>query len=165
MTPFSNSPDHLPEITAATKRLERSIMLAAGDFALILACCNSPQTQQQILNVLTASSTLKIEDIILKPTEITLYKTIKNNIGTVHPEVVMIRGLESVVAINQLITSTNIMRDEFRKTFHFPVVLWLNDEILHKLIWLAPDLKNWSANTIRFDLSHNQLIDHPVLFA
>ncbi|MBD2360446.1 hypothetical protein H6G36_04445 [Anabaena minutissima FACHB-250] len=165
MNSLSNSQNHLAETTAATKRLERAIMLAAGDFSLILACCNSLQKQQQILNLFTESSAFKIPDIILQPTDETLYTTITKKIGTVHPEALMIRGLESVVAINQLITSTNMMRDEFRKTFNFPVVLWLNDEILNKLVWLAPDLKNWAANTIRFDLPHHQLINNPVLIA
>ena len=71
----------------------------------------------------------------------------------------MVRGLESVVAINQLIISTNIMRDEFRKQFRFPLVLWVNDEILCKLVWLAPDFKDWAASTIRFDLPTNQLVE------
>ncbi|MCF4967016.1 hypothetical protein [Nostoc sp. CMAA1605] len=165
MKTLINSPDHLAQTTAATQRLERAIMLAAGDFALILACCNSPQKQQQILNLLTPSSALKIQEIVLQATDETLYTTIQDKIGNLHPEVLMITGLESVVAINQLIASTNIMRDEFRKSFHFPVVLWLNDEILNKLVWLAPDLKNWSANTIRFDFPQHQLIDNPILIA
>lgn len=162
---FSNSQDHLAATTAATKRLERAIILAAGDFALILACCNSPQKQRQILNLFTASSAFKMQEIALKPTDETLYTTIKNKIDAVHPEVLMITGLESVVSINQLITSTNMMRDEFRKTFHFPVVLWVNEDILNKLVWLAPDLKNWSANTIRFDLPQQQLMNNSVLTA
>jgi hypothetical protein len=165
MNSFSNSQNHLAETTAATKRLERAIMLAAGDFSLILACCNSLHKQQQILNLFTESSAFNIQEIILQSTDETLYTTINNKIGTVHPEALMIRGLESVAAINQLITSTNLMRDEFRKTFDFPIVLWVNDEILNKLVWLAPDFKNWSANTIRFDIPHHQLINSPVLIA
>lgn len=165
MPPLSNSPDHQPEMTAAMKRLERAISLAAGDFALILACCNSPQKQQQILNVFTESSVLKIQEIVLKASDEKLYTTITEQIDHELPAVLMIRGLESVTAINQLIASTNIMRDEFRKTFNCPVVLWLNDEILNKLVWVAPDLKNWAANTIRFDFPQCQMINSSVLTA
>jgi hypothetical protein len=35
-------------------------------------------------------------------------------------------------------------------------VLWINDEILQKLIRLAPDFKSWAANPIRFDIANNQ---------
>ncbi|BCL38507.1 hypothetical protein [Nostoc sp. MS1] len=158
-----NNPQHLlTDITAATKRLERAIMLSDGEFSLILACSNSVK-KQQILNCLKTSSLNNIQQITLSPTDETLYTTIKSVLGTAQPEALMILGLESVEAINQLILSTNMMRDEFRKSFHFPVVLWLNDEILQKLIWLAPDLKNWAANTIRFDVTQKQLIEATAL--
>ncbi|MBD2343439.1 hypothetical protein [Anabaena subtropica] len=165
MKSLSNSQDLLTDITAATKRLKRAIMLSGGEFSLILACCNSVTKQQQILNCFKASSLTNIHEITLSPTQETLYTTIKTSLGTAQPEVLMIRGLESVAAINELILSTNIMRDEFRKDFYFPLVLWVNDEILQKLIWLAPDLKNWAANTIRFDDLQNQFIEAPVLSA
>jgi hypothetical protein len=37
------------------------------------------------------------------------------------------------------------------------LVLWVNDDILRRLIWLAPDLKDWAACTIRFDVTQAQL--------
>ncbi len=57
------------------------------------------------------------------------------------------------------------MRNEFRNKFHFPLVLWINDEILCKLVWLAPDLKDWAASTIRFDSSTNFSIESASLSA
>ncbi|QLE57085.1 hypothetical protein [Nostoc sp. TCL26-01] len=151
MKSLSNSPDVLTDSTVAAQRLARAMMLAGGDFSLILACCNSVKRQQQILNLLHKSCLTKIQEVTLLPTDETLYTTIKTAIGTAQPEALIVKGLESVEAINQLILSANIMRDEFRKDFHFPLVLWVNDEIIHKLVWLAPDLKNWTANTIRFE--------------
>ncbi|WP_414755301.1 hypothetical protein [Anabaena sp. CCY 9910] len=165
MNSLSNSQDLLTDMTAAMKRLERSLMLSTGEFSLILACANSVKKQQQTLNSLQASSSTNIQEITLSPTDETLYTTIKTKLGNTQPEVLMIRGLESVEAINQLILSTNIMRDEFRKDFHFPLVLWVNDEILQKLIWLAPDLKNWAANTIKFDAGQNPLMETSALTA
>ncbi len=85
--------------------------------------------------------------------------------GVAQPDVLMVRGLESVIDINELIISTNLMRDEFRKQFHCPLVLWVNDEILRKLIWLAPDLKDWAASTIRFDVPSNQSVEQQALSA
>ncbi len=145
--------------TAATKRLARAMMVSAGEFSVILACCNCVERQQQILNLLTEFSSADIPEILLTPTADTLYTAIANTIGTTQPEALMVRGLESVAAINQLIVSTNIMRDEFRKQFKFPLVLWVNDEILCKLVWLAPDFKDWASTTIRFDGRNHELVE------
>lgn len=158
MISLSNSENGTVSSTTAIKRLARAMMLSAGEFSLILACCNGVEKQQQILNVLTEFSSTHIHEILLSPAANVLYTTITTAIGATQPETLMVRGLESVVAINQLIVSTNIMRDEFRKQFQFPLVLWVNDEILCKLVWLAPDLKDWAASTIRFDLPKNQLV-------
>ncbi|MEH1907151.1 MAG: hypothetical protein V7L05_23250 [Nostoc sp.] len=145
--------------TAATKRLARAMMVSGGEFSLLLACCNSVPRQQQVLNLLREFSSADIHQVLLSSAADTLYTAITTAIGTTQPEALMVRGLESVVAINQLIISTNIMRDEFRKQFRFPLVLWVNDEILCKLVWLAPDFKDWAASTIRFDVPQNQFVE------
>ena len=159
MISLSNSENSTVSSTAATNRLARAIMVSGGEFSLILACCNSVEKQQQVLNVLIEFSSADIQEILLSPAADTLYAAITTKIGATQPEALMVRGLESVVEINQLIISTNIMRDEFRKQFRFPLVLWVNEEILCKLVWLAPDLKDWAASTIRFDIPHNQLVE------
>lgn len=159
MIGLSNSENGTANSTAATKRLARAMMLSGGEFSLILACCNCVERQQQVLNVLTEFSSADIHEILLSPVTDTLYTAITTGIGATQPEALMIRGLESVVEINQLIISTNIMRNEFREQFRFPLVLWVNDEILRKLVWLAPDFKDWAASTIRFDLPQNQFVE------
>jgi hypothetical protein len=159
MISLTNSENATVSSTASTKRLARAMMVSGGEFSLILACCNSVERQQQVLNLLTEFSSTDIHEILLSPAADTLYTAIKSAIGATQPEALMIRGLESVEEINQLIISTNIMRNEFRKQFRFPLVLWVNDEILRKLVWLAPDFKDWAASTIRFDVPHNQLVE------
>ncbi|WP_017651295.1 hypothetical protein [Fortiea contorta] len=152
---LSNQQESVANTTAATKRLARALMVSAGEFSLILASCNSLHRQQQILNLLTDFSSVDMQEIYLLPETETLYTTIAANINSVQPGALVVLGLESVVKINQLIISTNLMRDEFRKTFHCPLVLWVNDETLRKLVWLAPDLKDWAASTIRFDTANH----------
>lgn len=151
-----NAPHSNIDTMTSVKRLARAIMLSQGQFSLLLACCNSTTQQQQIISLLKEFSSIEIKEILLQPSAETLYTTITTTLGNTKPEALMVKGLESVVAINQVIISTNMMRDELRK-FQFPLVLWVNEEILRKLIWLAPDLKNWAATTIRFDSSSNQL--------
>ncbi len=159
MIGLNNSEKDTVSSTASTKRLARAMMVSGGEFSLILACCNSVERQQQVLNLLTEFSSTDIHEILLSPAADTLYTAITSAIGATQPEALMVRGLESVVEINQLIISTNIMRNEFRKQFRFPLMLWVNDEILRKLVWLAPDFKDWAASTIRFDVPHNQLVE------
>jgi hypothetical protein len=141
--------------TVNIQRLARALRMSDGQFSLMLACCNSTIRQQQILSLLKEFSSVDFQEIVIPPSAETLYTTIDNVLGATQPEALMIRGLESVEAINQLIISTNLMRDEFRKQFQFPLVLWINDEILRKLVWLAPDLKDWAASTIRFEVPNN----------
>jgi len=57
----------------------------------------------------------------------------------------MVFGLESVKDINTVLTSANQVREEFRKNFPFPILLWINDQVLQKLIRLATDLENWAT--------------------
>jgi hypothetical protein len=162
---LNNSQDGMGNTVAATKRLARAMMVSAGAFSLILASCNSANRQQQVLNLLTEFSSAHIQEIVLPPAAETLYTTISSTVGVAQPDVLMVRGLESVIDINELIISTNLMRDEFRKQFHCPLVLWVNDEILRKLVWLAPDLKDWAASTIRFDVPNTQSVEQQVLSA
>lgn len=164
MISLINAQDSNINTIASVKRLARAIMLSQGQFSLLLACCDSTSMQQQILSLLKEFSSVEIKELLLKPSAETLYTTIVTTLGNTKPEALIVQGLESVVAINQLIISTNMMRDELRK-FQFPLVLCVNEDILRKLIWLAPDLKNWAATTIRFDSPNNQLRTHQFLSA
>lgn len=139
--------------TAVIQRLARAIALSDGEFSLLLVCCNSVDKQSEILSVLKEFSTVDIKQVILSPKAQSLYTSITSTLGSSQPDALVIRGLESVEEINQLIISTNLMRDQFAKQFKFPLVLFLNEEILCKLVWLAPDLKDWAASTFRFQNS------------
>ena len=108
--------------TGTIKRLARAIMVSQGQFSLLLACCNSTTKQQQILSLLKEFTTADIEQIVLPHSAKTLYTTIKNLLGSTQPQALFVNGLESVETLNQVIISTNLMRDEFKKQFEFPVV-------------------------------------------
>ncbi|BAU07199.1 hypothetical protein NIES592_14820 [Fischerella major NIES-592] len=152
-----NTQEYDTSTTAAIARLARAITLSQGQFSLLLVCCNS-SNKQQLMSLLNEFLPIAIAQLSLPASAQTLYTTISSAIGSNHPEALIVDGLESVVAINQLIISTNLMRDEFRKQFQFPLVLWVNDEILRKLLLLAPDLKDWAATTIRIDLPDYVLV-------
>lgn len=132
------------------QRLDRAIAISQGQFCLILACCNSSSLREKMLKRLPIHLAVDIQQLSLQPYVKTLYTTIQQTLQDKQPKALMIVGLESVVAIEHLLTATNFVRDDFRKDFAFPLILWVNDEIMQKLIRLAPDFKSWAASTIRF---------------
>lgn len=136
-------------------RLERAITLSQGQFSLMLVCCNCPVLRLQLVNQLHELSSVHIQELTLHPSVTTLLTTLLTALESPPPPALMVFGLESVVAIEQVLIATNLVRDEFRKQFPLPLVLWINDDILQKLIRLAPDFKNWAASPIRFDVPNS----------
>ncbi|MBD2439904.1 ribosome assembly protein 4 [Nostoc sp. FACHB-110] len=57
-----------------------------------------------------------------------------------------------------MLTSANQVREEFRRSFAFPIVLWVNDEIYQQFSQLAPDLESWATTNI-FTISSDELTD------
>ncbi|HEY9600583.1 MAG TPA: hypothetical protein V6C85_03170, partial [Allocoleopsis sp.] len=140
-------------------RLAWAIEASQGQFSLILARCNYASLREQMVQQLRERCPVSIRVIVLKHTVKTLYTTIREELGEEQPEALMVLGLESVRDIARVLTSTNQVREEFRKNFPFPLVLWVNDEIVEKLIRLAPDFENW-ATSVEFAIAtENLLVD------
>jgi WD40 repeat protein/tetratricopeptide (TPR) repeat protein len=151
----------------ALQRLIRALQLSKGQFALILVRCNYGQLREQMLGKLRLlTQEINLREIFLQPSTTALHTTIITELFLDHPAVatdslpsaVMIFGLESVTALEDLLTGVNQARDIYAATFSFPVVLWLQDEVASKLARLAPDFKSWAATTIKFELAQEYLI-------
>ena len=141
-------------------RLLRSVSLSQGQFSLVLVRCNSSQLRQQILQLLKVNSEIRIEPLILSPHTQTIYTTVSEHIQKNSPSALMILGLETVENLDIILSSTNQVRDEFRKQFNFPMILWITDYINTQIIRLAPDFKSWAAATIKFELTTTELLDY-----
>ncbi|HEY9611005.1 hypothetical protein [Allocoleopsis sp.] len=141
------------------QKLERAIQMSQGQFSLILMCCNCSSMRRRMVKQLSKQCSIQIQEIILHPSVNTLFTTILTAIEEPPPPALMVFGLDSVVAIEQVLTATNLVRDEFPKHFPFPLILCINDELLQKLIRLAPDFKSWAANPIRFEDPKSQSLD------
>ena len=139
--------------------LARAITLAQSRFSLTLACCNYTFLRAKIIHQLRQLCKVGIEEIVLDKSAITLYTTIKEKFGNEQPAALMVLGLESVTSLDDLLISANQVRDEFRKSFFFPLVLWVNDEIQRKLVRLVPDFNSWASTPIRFELTTDELFD------
>jgi WD40 repeat protein/tetratricopeptide (TPR) repeat protein len=138
--------------------LSRTIKLSQGDFSLILVRCNYGHLREQIVAQLREDCAIEIREIFLPTSVKTLYTTIETELAGSQPEALMVSGLESVNAIDRVLTSTNYVREEFRNNFPFPVVLWVTDKILKKLIRLVTDIESWTT-TIEFILAPEELVD------
>ncbi|HEY9604661.1 MAG TPA: WD40 repeat domain-containing protein [Allocoleopsis sp.] len=149
----------LPEDVAnqkSIKTLLRAIARSEGNFSLILACCNYTTLRQSIVQQLREQSSVEIRELVLEQSVKTIYSTIAAKLGQEQPRAVMVFGLESVSALDQVLTATNQVREEFRK-FAFPLVVWVTDEVWQKLIRLVPDFEGW-ATTVEFAIATDELI-------
>ncbi|HLP89165.1 MAG TPA: hypothetical protein VK184_11325 [Nostocaceae cyanobacterium] len=131
--------------------------MSQGEFSLIFLRCNYASLQAKITKKLRQFSPVEMREIYLHNSVKTLYTSILKELGNEQPKVLIIGGLESIKKIDSLLTSTNYVREEFRKNFSFPVVIWINDIILEKIIRLATDLENW-ASIIEFILPTDELV-------
>ncbi len=138
--------------------LLRAIELSQGQFSLILVRCNYADLRKQMVRQLLAQCPIDLRQIVLDQSASTLYKTILTELGQEQPPALIVFGLESVSSVSTMLVSTNQVREEFRKNFPFPLLLWVNDEILQKLIRLAPDFESW-ATTVEFGLPAQQLTE------
>lgn len=129
--------------------LIRALRLSQGYFSFVLVNCNSLALRQQIVDRLQATCAQKPQQLFLPASATTLYTTIAAELDGEQPPALMILGLESVESIDRLLVSTNLLCSEFSKKFSFPVVFWVTDELLRKIIRTAPDLYN-RMTTIRF---------------
>ncbi|MEM9274738.1 MAG: hypothetical protein AAGA80_17515, partial [Cyanobacteria bacterium P01_F01_bin.143] len=130
-----------------------------GQFSLKLAYCNYQTIQEQIIKQLQAISTEPITVLKLESTDTTLYTTIQSQLESAEPPAVLIvTGLESVTDLEQLLRATNQVREEFRKNFPFPIVLWTNDRVLQQLQEFAQDFINWSPASFRFTAADSDIL-------
>jgi WD40 repeat protein len=137
------------------RSLERAITFSKNQFSVILLCCNYKFLRQEILEQLAVRGWGKeiIQNITLPKNTTSLYTTIQSQLTINQPNGLMIMGLESVYEIDDLLRSINQVRDEFRKCYQIPMILWVNDEVLQKILRLAPDFASWAATPIRFEMS------------
>lgn len=138
--------------------LIRAITLSQGEFSLILVRCNYVRLRERIVQQLREECPVKIRELVLDESVKTLYTTIAQALKDEQPNALMVFGLESVEEIERVIVATNQVREEFRKNFPFPIVLWVNDEVLQKFTRLAPDFDSWTT-TIEFAIATDELID------
>ncbi|MEM9271789.1 MAG: hypothetical protein AAGA80_02325 [Cyanobacteria bacterium P01_F01_bin.143] len=142
------------------RTLGRSISLSQGEFAIILLHCNYESLRQHVTEQLPKYCAVPFQELFLSLSTQNLYQAIQEKIDEEgSPTALIVSGLEKVKDLDSLFLADNNARDEFRKHFAFPLVLWVTHDVQQKLRQFAPDLKGFAATPIEFGLTTEQLID------
>lgn len=131
----------------------RAIKLSRQEFSIIFIQCNYSSLRQKIMDELKRIRDLEIIEIFLSSNTDRLYEAIKQSIQNRDPSVVIVFGLESVNDVNKVLKSLQQERELYKK-LSFPIVLWLNNSILLKLVRLAPDFRSWASTPINFEINN-----------
>ena len=155
---MNNRPEDIDAYNQSSlEDLAWAIEAGQGEFSLLLACCNYVELRDRLAQQLQSICQVQITELRLDPSDTTLYTKIRAQVKQEKPEALMVMGLESVKNIDELLRATNQVREEFRKHFHFPLLLWIDDRIQTKLTQLAFDFKDWGT-TVKLAIPVNLLI-------
>lgn len=150
------------EAESTFRALSRSLRRADG-FTLLVAVCNTPVRQKQLLERLDAElseSTLQIE--IEADTDDVL-ALVEARLNDAPVTAVMITGLASGIRsedpIHVKLRALNHRREEWRERVPLPIVLWIPEYLLQPLSQQAPDFLDWRSGTFLFldSLRHSQI--------
>ena len=138
-------------------QLAWTISISQGHFKLIFAHYKFSSLHKHIGKQLKEKCSVNIQEIELQPSSRKLYSTIREQVKDSPPEALMIYGLESVDEIDELLRSMNQVREEFKLNLSFPLVLWVNDQMVEKLIRLIPDFESWGI-TCKFPFASDGVL-------
>jgi len=99
----------------------------AEQFSLILARCKYASLREQLVESLRQLCPLEIRVLVFNSTETALHTRIQAELGVTIPGVLLVFGLETVNQPEQLLSTANQVREEFRKNCPFPIMLWVMD--------------------------------------
>jgi tetratricopeptide (TPR) repeat protein len=166
MPPSTPTPNLSDRNAKSLRTLSRAIEFSQGQFSLILVRCDYASLRSQMIQQLQSLCPIPIRTLVLPDSAHTLFTKIQTEIAASllpeallsapaaeQPHALMVLGLESVMAIDTVLTSTNQVREEFRKNCPFPLVLWVDERVLQKLLRLAPDFKAWAGTSIQFEMA------------
>ncbi|MEG3849932.1 ATP-binding protein, partial [Microcoleus sp. herbarium13] len=153
------SEDIAAENERSLSTLVRTIARFQGKFSLTLVCCNYSSLRSAMLQKLREISTVECQKLVLEPATKILHQTILNAVQEQPPKALIVVGIESVVALDDLLAGANRARDQFKQDFAFPLILWVTDAVLAKFSRSANDLKSWAPPPIQFTMPIDDLMN------
>ena len=138
------------------KAICRAIGFSQGQFSLILVRCNYASLRERMVEQLRQKAGVAIKELVLPESVQTLFRSIRAKAEQDPPNALMVFGLESVDNLEELLASTNQVRENYRQSFRFPLLLWTTDKVLKTLIRQAPDFESWATSS-EFVMSNDEL--------
>jgi len=140
------------------ERLAWAIEASQGRFKLIWARCNYAGLRSRLIERLQSICSVPIRVLELKSSARTVYATIQGALGEDVPKALLVLGLDGVENLEQVLTATNLVREEFRKNFPFPLVFWVTERLHRQLMELAPDWESWGTSR-EFKIAKEELAE------
>ncbi|NEP57549.1 MAG: tetratricopeptide repeat protein, partial [Symploca sp. SIO2G7] len=140
------------------ERLAWAIEASQGKFKLIWARCNYAGLRSRLVEQLQSICSVPLRVLVLKSSARTVYTTIRGALGEEIPKALLVLGLDGVDNLEQVLTATNFVREEFRKNFPFPLVFWVTEQLHRQLMELAPDWESWGTSR-EFKITKEQLAE------
>ncbi len=135
----------------ALRSLLRALRFSQGEFSLILAAYSDERQRRNLTRQILEFSPAHWREVTLPASATTLLSSLSAALESQSkPDAVMVSGLERVADLAAVLGAANFARNELRRQYPFPLVLWVTPEILRQLKRLAPDLSNWAAPPICF---------------
>lgn len=131
--------------TDKLKKILRSVRLGQGSFDFSIAKCNSSHSRDKLIKQLQEESDIPIKIISLDKKETQLHRKIIE-FSEIEPiQVLVIYGFEMVENLEALWTNANLIREEFRKNYPFPMIWWLMENEFQQFMRIAPDFFSWAT--------------------
>ena len=160
-TPFFMTISKVPVLSSsnqdALRSLIRSIERSQGTFSLILARCNYRMLRDRVRTALNQQLRVPFQEVNLTPYSPTLYTAIGQTLGGKSPTAVIVNGLETVKDLDTFLRVANQSREEFRNNLACPIVIWVTDSLLNRLIRDATDFESWASVTLEFETDLSEL--------
>ncbi|NET52564.1 MAG: hypothetical protein F6K09_28960, partial [Merismopedia sp. SIO2A8] len=148
LPPDHLSPIHLsPENERSLKTLLRTIELTRGSESMMkLVRCNYVALRSQVIQRLKQDCPVEIQELWLEPFTSTLTEAIAtaqtaNSSNT--NAVLSVQGIEQVTALDDFLAAANRSRDSLQQHLALPVILWVTNDVVERMIRIAPDLWNF----------------------
>ena len=140
------------------EELQTVLRREAGEFSLTVAACNYHRLRNLITDHFVQAHQAQVLPLPLNITS--LVDTIHTHLQEVSPPSLMVTGLELLkeAELMAVLKGANLSRDEFRKHFPFPIVLWMTERVRQQFIRYAPDFRSFSPSAISFTLPPGELI-------
>ncbi len=159
-----STPDISAKNTKTLHQLGMAIARSQGQFKLILIRCDytsaRSQWTQRVTDHCRAEHSLDVPVLSLPKTGTTLYSLVQQFLVDRHGQAthgVQVIGLEAADNIAALLANANQVRENLRE-FPFPLLVWLDDEVLQHFMFGASDLFSW-ATTKQFLIADAALIE------